>query len=155
MISEKTELFINKAREIHGDRYDYSLVNYKNNKTKVKIICKEHGIFEQTSKNHVINKQGCSKCAGVKLLTQEEFILRAKLKHGNRYNYSLVDYKKGKEKIKIICNEHGVFDQIAQNHLIGQNCPKCAAITIVEKNKRFNTDIFLQKAKEIHRDNYD
>ena len=152
---KSTKEFIEMSKLIHGDKYDYSLVDYKNNKTKVEIICKIHGIFYQTSKNHLINKQGCAKCAGVKLITTQEFIERSKLKHGDKYDYSLVNYKNSKSKVKIICKKHGLFEQIASNHITGQNCPICAAYIIIEKNKKFDKDIFLERAIKIHGVKYD
>lgn len=57
-----TKEFVEKARKIHGERYDYSLVIYINARTKVKIICPKHGIFEQTARNHINSKQGCTEC---------------------------------------------------------------------------------------------
>jgi len=121
-----TEQFIEKAKAIHSDKYDYSLVEYKNNRTKVKIICHEHGIFEQRSDSH-LRGQGCSKCkgGGKKKLTTEEFIKKAKNIHGDKYDYSLVEYKNNKTKVKIICPIHDVFEQRPGSHLKGCDCPKC------------------------------
>jgi len=129
-IRSTTQQFIEKAISIHGDKYDYSLVDYKNNKTKVKIICPEHGIFEQTPNSHLLGK-GCNKCGIVKghdkqRSTTEEFIKKAISVHGDTYDYSLVDYKHTHTKVKIICPEHGVFEQEPNAHLSGQGCRKCA-----------------------------
>ena len=120
-----TEEFIKKAKEIHGDKYDYSLVDYKNAHTKIKIICPKHGIFEQLPLNHLSGKK-CPKCKGY-YKTTEEFIKEAREIHGNKYDYSLVDYKNSREKIKIICPKHGVFEQTPHNHLCGSGCPKCSS----------------------------
>lgn len=57
-----TEQFIEKARLVHGDKYDYSKVNYVNSTTKVCIICPKHGDFWQTPSGHINAKQGCQKC---------------------------------------------------------------------------------------------
>jgi len=119
-----TEEFIVDAYCKHGDRYNYKFVEYKNAKTKVKIICSTHGIFEQTPGNH-LNGKGCSECSGNKKLNTEEFIEKAKAIHGNKYDYSLVEYKNAKINIKIICSEHGIFEQIVSNHLSGKGCSKC------------------------------
>ena len=143
-----TEEFIKKAKEIHDDKYDYSLVDYKNAKTKIKIICPKHGVFEQQPRAH-LNKQGCPKCSlENKTLTTEEFIQKAKEIHGNKYDYSLVEYADSKTKVKIVCSKHGVFEQIPNDHLNGCGCPKCSG-----KNK--TTEEFIQKAKEIHGNKYD
>jgi hypothetical protein len=116
-------LFLSNAKNKHGERYDYSLVEYVNNRTKVKIICPEHGIFEQKPNDHLY--YGCGKCGGTKKLTTDEFIVKAKILHGERYNYSLVEYKTAHLKVKIICPEHGIFEQKPNNHLMGKGCKKC------------------------------
>jgi hypothetical protein len=121
------EKFIKKAKEIHGDKYDYSLVKYISAKIKVKIICSIHGIFEQTPTihTHKTNKSGCSFCSGTKKLTTEEFIEKAINLHGDRYYYSLVEYKKNNKRVKIICKTHGTFTQTPQKHLMNRGCPIC------------------------------
>lgn len=122
-----TAEFIAKAKAIHGDRYDYSLVDYKRNCIKVKIICKEHGVFEQTPNNHLDGK-GCEKCVRPNLgITTASYIAKAKEVHCNRYDYSKAQYVKMIERITITCPEHGDFLVIAQKHLTGQGCPKCKA----------------------------
>jgi hypothetical protein len=119
------ELFIERSNKIHDFRYDYSLVNYINSKTKVKIICKTHGVFEQTPDNHTSKKHGCSMCYGNNKSTKHDFIIKAKKKHGDKYDYSLVDYVNNNTKVKIICPKHGEFNQKAANHTRGDNCPVC------------------------------
>jgi len=123
-----TEKFIIKATKIHGDKYDYSLVEYKTAKIKVKIICPIHGIFEQTPTihTHKTNKSGCLICGGTKKLTTEEFIIKAKEIHGDKYDYSLVNYIRNNKKVKIICKKHGIFTQSPTNHMNG-GCPICSA----------------------------
>lgn len=126
-----TKEFIKKANIVHNNKYDYSLVDYKNNFTKIKIICPIHGIFEQIPKSHVSKRSngcGCHKCGGTKLLTQKEFIKKAKKIHGDKYDYSLVDYKNNRVKVKIICPIHGVFEQQPIHHISIQKCgcPICA-----------------------------
>jgi len=118
------EEFIGKAKLIHGDKYDYSKVIYINNRSKIKIICEKHGVFEQTPDNHVHKNKGCPKCVG-RNKTTEEFIINAKAIHNNYFDYSLVDYKTSHSKIKIICLKHGVFKQDPSAHLQGQGCPIC------------------------------
>jgi len=124
-----TKQFIDRAKKVHGNKYDYSLVQYKNTKTKVKIICPVYGIFEQTPHAH-LQGQNCYKCGIIiknnKLRkSTEQFIIDAKEVHGNKYNYSLVQYKNWSIKVKIICPEHGIFEQTPSNHLQGNGCPKC------------------------------
>jgi very-short-patch-repair endonuclease len=117
--------FIERARNIHKDKYDYSLVEYKTAKDMIKIICKKHGEFIQKAGPHIYQREGCPNCVNNKRCTTEEFIVKAELKHGKLYDYSLVDYKNKKEKVKIICASHGVFEQKAYVHLQGHGCKKC------------------------------
>ena len=115
-----TETFVKKAKEIHGDKYDYSKTHINGILNKVIITCPIHGDFEQIAQSH-INGHGCKKCLSCK----ETFIKKAKEIHGDKYDYSLVDYKKARTKIKIICPIHGIFEQQPRAHLYGQGCAKC------------------------------
>jgi len=124
-----TDIIISRSKKVHGNKYDYSKTNYINAKTKIVIICPEHGEFEQIYSSH-LSGNGCPKCA-IKnkpqnsKLTKEEFVIKAQQKHGDRYDYSLTEYTGSKNKIKIICKKHGIFSQVANIHLFGQGCPKC------------------------------
>lgn len=125
-----TAIFADKARAVHGNTYDYSLVNYIDSATAVEIICPEHGVFWQKPSNHLCG-QGCKKCADIRTgkaqqSSPEEFFTKAREIHGGTYDYSCAVYLGSKDKIEIICPEHGVFWQQADNHLCGQGCPKCA-----------------------------
>lgn len=129
-----TTEFINRAKIIHGNRYDYSKVNYVNSKTKVCIICREHGEFYQTPDNHINVKNGCPKCAGVIKSTTEEFVNNARLIHEDKYDYSKVEYINAKTKVCIICPEHGEFYQTPNAHTSTQKqgCPKCNKKSVLE-----------------------
>jgi len=141
--------FLEKAKNVHGNKYDYSLVEYKNNKTKIKVICKEHGIFETRPDQHINRKSGCPKCANNILYSTDDFIEKANLIHNNKYDYSIVDYKNAHIKIKIICPEHGIFEQKPSSHLLGDGCSKCS-------NKyNYTTEEFIEKANKIHNKKYD
>jgi len=145
-----TEEFIRKAREIHGDKYDYTKVDYINNSVKVCIICPEHGEFWQTPHNHLIG-HGCPKCKNKKISnsetkTTEKFILEAREIHGDKYDYSRTKYLSAKDKILIICPEHGEFWQEASSHLSGCGCPKCNHI--ISKAEMEITD-FIKSSHEI------
>ena len=119
-----TEDFIIKAKEVHGDKYDYSKVNYINSNTKITIICNEHGEFQQKPSNH-LQGQGCSKCSKCNKLTTEDFIKEVKKVHGDKYDYSKVNYIKTDEKVCIICPTHGKFFQTPTLHKRGHGCPMC------------------------------
>jgi len=118
--------FIKISNKIHNNRYNYSLVKYNGFENKVKIICKIHGIFEQTPNKHIgKTHRGCPKCNGGVRKTIEHFIEQSIKIHNNKYDYSLVDYKNGKTNVKIICKEHGIFEQQPRHHINGCGCPKC------------------------------
>ena len=127
--------FIAKAKEIHGNTYIYCDVEYVNAKTKVDIICRKHGTFEQDPDKH-LNGQGCQHCgyeenSRKQRHTTEEFIEKAICAHAWKYNYKLVDYDGDAKKVKIICPEHGVFEQGAGSHISTKRkrgCPKCSHI---------------------------
>ena len=120
-----TEEFISKAKEVHGNKYDYSKVNYTgNNKTEVCIICREHGEFWQKPNVHLLG-YGCDKCSKKHKHTTEEFIKLAKKVHGNKYDYHKVEYTNNSTKVCIICPEHGEFWMKPNSHLNGQGCPIC------------------------------
>jgi len=123
-IYTRSKIFLEKADKTHNKKYDYSKVNYINSRTKVEIICKEHGSFLQTPKQH-ISGCGCYKCSPTFKGTTESFISKAKDTHNKKYNYSLVDYVNAHTKVEIICPEHGSFIQIPANHLNNRGCSKC------------------------------
>lgn len=151
--SYTTEIFINKAKEIHGNKYDYSKAVYKGSNQKICIICPIHGEFYQIATQH-LQGCGCPKCAGVTKSSTEGFIEKAISIHGNKYDYSKVEYINSTTKVKIICPIHGEFEQTPKNHLKGQGCPKCAIE--YKSNKRKSTiEQFIEKARKIHGDKYD
>lgn len=159
MIQRKTkEEFIEEARAIHGDKYDYSKVEYINTNTKVCIICPKHGEFWQTPKNH-LKGQGCRKCGHIKAHentrdTKEQFVEKAKAVHGDKYDYSKVEYTNNRAKVCIICPKHGEFWQVPYHHLRSCGCPKCT-IESGEHTRAFTTEEFIERAKGIHGDKYD
>lgn len=143
-----TEEFIKLARNVHGDKYDYSKVKYDGLARKVRIICPEHGEFWQGAAVH-LNGNGCSKCSGMAPITQDTFIQRSTEIHQGKYDYSKTKYNGRQEKVCIICPEHGEFWQSPHFHLQGGNCPKCVG------GVRLTDDEFIEKAKAVHEDRYD
>ena len=146
-----TEKFIEKARKIHDDKYDYSKVEYVNSHRPVKIICKIHGEFEQSPTNHLSGK-GCPICAG-KNMTTEQFIKKARIIHGDRYDYSKVVYINSTTKVCIICPEHGEFWQSPNNHLDGKGCYFCG-VKQQTQQRTITTSEFIKRAMLIHNDKY-
>jgi len=149
-----TEEFVSEARAIHGDKYDYSRVVYRNNSTKVEVVCPEHGSFFPKPINHLVNQSGCPVCAGCKPTTLEDFLERARAAHGDRYDYSLVDYRGTGKKVRIICREHGPFEQLVSDHTDGHGCPQCGAKQSLDA-QRWSTEDFIQRARAVHGDRYD
>lgn len=152
------EQFIEKAKKMHGDRYDYSKVNYINTTSKVEIICPIHGSFWQMPWRHYEGK-GCPECGYLmvsknKSKNTNQFIKEARQIHGNRYDYSKSIYKHALDKITIICPKHGEFNQIADVHLRGRGCNKCR-YDYLSKLKTYDKTTFINKANHIHDYLYD
>ena len=122
--------FISKSNLVHKNKFDYSLVEYKNNRTKVKIICPIHGLFEQTPHNHLTGSD-CKKCGseltGIKKRTTiSDFIVRANKIHKNKYGYLKSEYINANIKLIITCPLHGDFQQEPKAHItLKQGCPEC------------------------------
>lgn len=155
---DTTEEFIGKAAKVHGDKYDYSKVNYVTSTTKVTIICAKHGEFKQTPNDH-LEGRGCSNCASLSIAnkqrkTQEDFLKECTLVHGNLYDYSKIMYINCKIKVIIICTQHGDFLQNPNKHLNGQGCPKCAIIKTCNVT-RTTIEEFTERSNKIHNNMYD
>lgn len=146
-----TDTFVKKAREVHGNRYDYSKTEYIDTRTKVCIICPVHGIFWQAPNGH-LSGRGCSKCAG-KESDRELFIQKSQEVHGGKYDYSKVDYKGARVKVCVICPIHGKFFVTPSNHQKGRGCPKCA-IEGSHKEAMLKKEEVIKRFREIHGDKY-
>ena len=133
---------------MHGDKYDYSEVDYVNNKKLVKIICPIHGEFWQTPDKHINCAQGCPKCSGQAMDT-DLFIDKSKLIHGDRYDYSKVNYVHHDKDVCIICNFHGEFWQSPTNHLSGKGCPVCGRY-FASDNRRKSKEDFVFQSNIVH-----
>jgi len=145
-----TEQFIARAKELHGDKYDYSCVVYRNNYTKVDIVCNQHGQFEQQPAEH-IKGYGCYKCGREnQKTTVDAFIARANNKHHTKYDYMNVVYVDAHTKVQIQCKEHGAFFITPSNHLKGTGCKQCYI-----QNMRDTTQTFIHKAQQVHGTKYD
>lgn len=135
-----TKEFIEKAKQLHNNKYDYSQTAYVNSRTEVIVICPEHGSFEQKASSH-LQGNGCPKCARVwsdehrqnlqkssrksRGMTTEEWIEKAKAIHGDKYDYSQTIYVNQRTNVKIICPKHGLFEQKADSHIRGNGCRFC------------------------------
>jgi len=141
------EDFIEKSIKIHKNKYIYDKVIYVNNSTKVIIECKEHGYFEQLPNAHM-RGQGCSKCKGGTKYNLEDFIKKSNSVHNYKYGYEKSFYTDSYTMIIVECKEHGYFEQLPNNHMSGQGCPKC-------KGKSLSDDELLKKMNIIHNNKYD
>ena len=148
------EDFINKAKEIHKDKYDYSNVEYINANSKVKIICPEHGEFWQTPSRHINMGQGCPLCSHQSYPhTKESFIEKAESIYGNKYSYDKVEYKNNKTKVIITCKDHGDFEMRPDNFFNGHECPKCG----IQKRPQctpWTTERFIKESQKIYGDKF-
>lgn len=161
-----TKEFIKRAKEIHGDKYDYSKVDYVNNRTKVCIICPKHGEFWQCPKQH-FRGQGCPECGKFakrehkkikprgKLYTNEEFISILKNIYGNKYDYSKVDYHGIHKPVTLICQKHGEFTKTG-NALINKKsgCSKCN-LEKRNKNSSLGRELFVKRANDVFHNHFD
>lgn len=121
-----TDAFVKKAVAVHGSRFDYSRVKYVGSKVKVEIVCPEHGSFLQSPDNH-LQGQGCKYCSGVGTRTKREFVSAARKAHGDKYCYDKADYTNARNKLTVVCAEHGEFSVAPMNHVYNKTgCPKCA-----------------------------
>ena len=156
MVTKLTTIdFIKKASLIHGNKYDYSKVDYINAYTKICIVCPEHGEFWQTPHNHLTNKSGCPQCSKFhKRYNTNSFIEIAKKVHENKYDYSEVKYERSNKKVCIICPEHGEFWQTPSKHMAGQGCPECSHIMRANKMRK-TTAQFIDNANLVHNNKYD
>lgn len=148
------EQFIAESKRVHGDRYDYSLVQYVDANTKVCIVCPIHGEFWQRPNDH-IRGIGCKKCSYDKKGKADrmeycDFLKRARMTHGNKYQYNENSFIGSHFGIIINCPIHGVFTQRAESHIRGQGCPKCA---LLERHKKVHgkgiNDLEVNTKKDI------
>lgn len=143
-----TSEVIIKCKQIHGNKYDYSKVEYINSITKINIICPEHGEFLQLYHDH-IKTGGCSICSGTGKLSTKHFIDKALKIHGNKYDYSKVEYINNESKVIIKCPLHDSFLQSPHDHLSGKGCPACGRLASSISHLH-NNNIFIDKALKIH-----
>lgn len=147
-----TEYFISRAKEVHGDKFDYSNSVFINSQTPIEIYCKQHdGVFHQAAGNH-LKGAGCAQCAGRKKITVEDFTERSKKRHGDMYDYSLIDeISSANSKVKIICKKHGVFEQNAYTHMNRCGCSRCG----ISKNWKRDIPELINGFVKVHGDKYD
>ncbi|MEQ1227941.1 hypothetical protein ABLT66_00255 [Acinetobacter junii] len=152
-MQSKKDKFIQLSNDFHNSKYDYSLLPVKILFTdKVKIICPQHGEFEQQARRHMLGR-GCSFCAGKKE-NQDLFIAKVKSIHGDKYDFSKSIYNGAFNKVTVICYKHGDFLITPDSLKRGVGCAKCGDES-GSKKRMIGTDLFLARAKEVHGDRYD
>jgi len=146
--------FMDKANRKHGNKYDYSKIKYTKRSDSIIIICPRHGEFTKAATIH-LNGSGCTECS------REDAIGRGKLSidvlksrfiaiHKNKYDYSKIeDYNSVRDKITIICKEHGEFTQRICDHLSGSGCSICCDRT------QWTTELFIKESNKKYNDKYD
>ena len=150
--------FIERAAKIHKGRYDYSFVEFANVECKIEIVCRYHGPFRQRLFSH-LKGFGCNRCGRVNTAKKlshivGRFLEDARQAHGERYDYSQVEYVNALSKVTIICLSHGPFEQMPANHIRYVGCPKCGTESMAARRARTTLD-FVQDAREVHGDRYD
>jgi predicted GIY-YIG superfamily endonuclease len=155
-----TSEFVEKAVEVHGKQYDYSLVKYINNRINVVLICKLHGQFEQNPSSH-LQGSGCKTCAYDKIkkdnwIDKKEFEKRCYEKFKDRYSYDISGYEGLHSNITVNCQLHGEISINAKSHLQSTGCRKCTnELKSRNNHNKKSTEDFLDKIKEVHEDKYD
>lgn len=151
------EQFLDKAKKIHGTKFDYSKTIYNGSMEKVVITCRTHGDFKQVSSSHLRSKYACPNCAveatrETRVKSTKDFVSAANKKHNNKYGYSKTKYVGSAECLTIICTEHGEFKRTAASHLFGYGCNICAGV----RDRVKTLGDFIERAKEVHgKDRYD
>ena len=136
-----TESFIGEAKEIYGDRYDYSKVDYKNREHRVTIVCPVHGDFQVYAREHLDGK-GCPKCE-----KGDKFLLKLKEKFGDKFGLDEFVYESSTMPVTLICPIHGAFSRLPHQILnSSQGCPECA--NDIVKQKQEEAQIAAKKAME-------
>lgn len=151
--------WVEKAIAVHGDRFDYSYVNYTGNKEPVEIVCQNHGVFHQLPSVHLRSKDGCSACAAEALSAARKepfsvYLEKARKVHGDKFTYIEETYKGSQKRLTIICPIHGKFEQVATTHLQSKHgCAKCGVEASADE-RSLGQEGFLKKAREVHGDRY-
>ena len=155
MARKTTEQFIIESKRIFGeDTFIYNKTVYESNKKHLIITCPTHGDFKVRPDNHLFRHSICPHCAKKFRPTTEDWIKKAKVIHGDKYDYSKTVYVNNHTKVCIICPKHGEFWQLPNDHLNCMGCKKCSRESL---SKKFilSTSEFIKKAKEVHGDKYD
>ena len=156
-----TEQFISQANKAHKNAYTYTKTKYTTAHEKVVVTCRHHGDFKVSANNHIhkTKRQGCPKCVKERERrrlsdTKDSWIAKALKVHGQKYDYSKVDYFGTSTKVEIVCLACAKpFLQTPNSHIQGAGCPLCGVNKFPE-NKKTKED-FISDAKKVHFNKYD
>ena len=140
--------FLDQARRVHGNKYDYSKTAYRRGTDMIVITCPSHGDFCQLASSHL--RAGCARCPRHSNIDQGVFEKRASAVHSGKYSYKRAVYSRSSAKLVITCPVHGDFEQYPQNHLRGQGCRKCTNLL-----KSSSTGQWIQAAIDRHGEKYE
>lgn len=151
-----SKILINGIQDLidqFGDKFDFSTADFKNTSSPLIVWCKQHNQWFRNTAHHIARGAGCADCKKEKIsskkkLSTEEFIKRAIIKHSSKYDYSLVEYKTLTDAVKIICPEHGVFEQKPRDHIRGHGCPLCASTTVSSVSQKWLSSLNLSLVRE-------
>ena len=153
---KQSKILINDIADLEnkfGEQFDFSNAIFKNVSSSLLVWCKIHKKYFKNTAHHIIRGSGCSECKKEKISTKRrlgniEFIKRATVKHGSKYDYSLVIYKTLTDPVKLHCPEHGVFEQKPREHIRGHGCPLCAGTTVSSISQKWLESLGLNLIKE-------
>lgn len=160
LVEQRRQKWVNRAIKIHGNKYNYSKITYKNLATNVNIWCNMHKKFFSCTPGRHIHKNhpsGCPDCGREQSSRKRTtlpitFFNKCKEKHGNKFDYSNANFTKLHEIVyNILCNTcKKTFNQIAHNHLgKGYGCIHCS-----KGNKVTNLQEFIEKSSKLHNNFY-
>ena len=156
------ETYMRRIAEVHGERYDHSLVQYQRMHDPITVVCRNHGPFTPSAVNHLMGR-GCPKCGGESaatvrtpklVLSADEVLSRFRVAHGDRYDYLTMEYEHSNRHVRIVCKDHGAFLQAPRNHWLGKGCPDCGREATAAQQVLTTTEI-VRRFRLLHGDRYD
>jgi transposase-like protein len=154
-IQKASVKYFQKVTELYEGSFDFSLSEYKGSKVKIEIVCSNCGEHYFVDTNNLISRKfRCIICDAYHHYTTEEFVKKAELVHGNKYDYSTTEYKSGSENVEVFCKEHGSFPIKPIEHLRGHGCQKCGMLDVSLKQRK-PLKQFIEEALKIHKEDYD
>ena len=155
-----TQDFIDRARQIHGDKYNYTKSLYTGSDSKLIVTCLIHGDWQLDARSH-LRGNGCQRCANqakanlISEIAREEFVDKASKIHNNFYSYEKFIYTTSKEKGIVSCRLHRDYLQSPNSHLAGAGCRECGILSYSTPKREKAAQTFIERAKKVHGDVYD